>query len=136
MGPRQQGDLGEIAAQSWLIRNGWAVFAPVNHSPDVDLIAMRDGKLIRGQVKTCGCWRNDRWTVSVCTRGGNQSWNGIVKHFGADRCDYLFVLVADGRQWFIPAQVVEGANGNTLAGPKYSEFEIERGHPFTPTPRA
>jgi hypothetical protein len=36
------------------------------------------------------------------TRGGNQSWNGLVKCFSASRCGFLFVLVADGRRWFHP----------------------------------
>ena len=66
----------------------------------------------------------------MCTRGGNQSWNKIVKRFGAHRCDRLFVLAADGRQWFLPAHEVEGTTSIMLGGPKYAEFEIERGYPF------
>ena len=34
----------------------------------------------------------------ISTRGGNQSWSGLVKYFDGRRCDYLFALVADGRQ--------------------------------------
>ena len=66
----------------------------------------------------------------MCTRGGNQSWNGVVKRFSAARCDRLFVLVADGRRWFIRATVVEGGTGIMLGGPKYAEFEVECGHPL------
>jgi hypothetical protein len=130
MGPRQQGDLGEAAAIHWLIRQGYAVFTPLNHSPDVDLLAVRGEETLRIQVKTCGAWRKNRWTVATCTRGGNQSWNGIVKRFSASRCDFLFVLTGDGRQWFIPADVIDGGNGVALGGPKYSEYEIEHGHAF------
>jgi Holliday junction resolvase-like predicted endonuclease len=131
MNPRQQGDLGEVAAMHWLTRHGYTVFAPVNHSPDVDLIAMRGEELRRVQVKTCTRRRNNRWTVEVCTRGGNQSWNGIVKRFSAKRCDWLFVLVGDGRQWFIPASGIEAENGVALGGPKYAEFEVEPGYPIS-----
>jgi hypothetical protein len=44
--------------------------------------------------------------------------------------DYLFVLVGDGRRWFIPARFVEAVRALALGGAKYSEFEIERGTPF------
>jgi hypothetical protein len=66
----------------------------------------------------------------ICTRGGNQSWNGLAKHFSPERCDYLFVLVADGRRWFIPSREVEGSSGIALGGPKYAAYEVEPGRPF------
>ena len=47
-----------------------------------------------------------------------------------DRFDYLFVLVGDGRRWFIPAGRVDGGSGLRLGGPKYAEFEVERGDPI------
>jgi hypothetical protein len=46
------------------------------------------------------------------------------------RFDYLFVLVADGRRWFIPADRVDGVRGLLIGGPKYREFEIDRGDPI------
>jgi hypothetical protein len=61
----------------------------------------------------------------------NQSWNGLVKRFSAERCDRLFVLVADGRRWFIPADAVEGTTAIVVGGPKYAEYEIESGRPLT-----
>jgi hypothetical protein len=61
---------------------------------------------------------------------GPSSWNGVAKRFDPARVDYLFVLVGNGRRWFIPADVVEGSRGLVVGGPKYSEFEIERGTPF------
>ena len=111
----------------WLGSQGYAVYLPVGHSPDCDLIAERDGLLLRVQVKTTTQYFKERWTVTLCTRGGNQSWNGIVKRFSAARCDRLFVLVGDGRRWFIPATVVGGGSGVVLGGPKYAAFEIEAG---------
>jgi hypothetical protein len=53
-----------------------------------------------------------------------------VKRFDARRCDYLFVLVADGRQWFIPTAALDCRSSLTLGGSKYSEFEIEPGRPL------
>jgi hypothetical protein len=54
-----------------------------------------------------------------------------VKHFSSDRCDLLFVLVADGRRWFIPAAEVGGATGIVLGGPNYAAYEVEPGRPLT-----
>jgi hypothetical protein len=54
----------------------------------------------------------------------------VVKKLDLDRFDFLFVLVADGRQWFIPAHRVEGGRGMLLGGPKYSEFEVDPGDPI------
>ena len=80
------------------------VFIPVGHTPrDFDLIADFGDGLVRVQVKTSTCWRKRRWEVTLCTRGGNQSWSGLVKLLDATRCDALFVHTGDGRRWFIPA---------------------------------
>ena len=114
----------------WLVTAGAALYLPLGHSPDVDVVADFDGRLVRVQVKTCGYFVNHRWHVSLVTRGGNQSWTGIVKHFSPKRADYLFVLVADGRRWFIPATEVTGGTAIVLGGPKYAAFEVESGRPF------
>ena len=82
------------------------------------------------QVKTCGLKRNGRWEVALATRGGNRSWSGVVKRFSAGRADFLFVHVADGRRWFIPADQVAGGTAIILGGPKYAAFELEPGRPF------
>jgi hypothetical protein len=114
----------------WFASHGAHVFVPVGHSPDVDLIADLGDRLIRVEVKTSAHRNGDRWGVLIATRGGNQSWSGLVKYFDPERCDYLFVHVADGRRWLIPTGVLDCRSGVTLGGPKYAEFEIERGRPF------
>jgi PD-(D/E)XK nuclease superfamily protein len=131
--PRRQGDLGELSAMEWIASKGAAVYVPVGHSPDVDFVADLDGRLLRVQVKTCGCVYAGRWQVAVCTRGGNRSWNGVVKHFSSERADFLFVHVADGRRWFIPASEVGGGTSIHLGGPKYAAYEVEPGRPFAAT---
>jgi hypothetical protein len=127
MSPRRQGDLGELSAMEWLASQGYAVYYPIGHSPDADLIADCGGTLLRVQVKTTRRHRNGRWEVMLCTRGGNQSWNGTTKLFSPARSDRLFVLAADGRRWFIPSSEVGGGTGVVLGGPKYAAFEIETG---------
>lgn len=123
--PRVQGDIGERAAAAWLLNRGYAVAYPFGHSPDWDLVTEIDLALYRVQVKTSTVSRNGRWEVALSTSGGNQSWNRIVKLLDPSRCDYLFVLVGDGRQWFIPSHEVGGGHGILLGGPKYARFEVQ-----------
>jgi hypothetical protein len=122
--PRRQGDIGEAAAIAWLTRAGFGVWIPLGHSPDADLIAQREDRLLRIQVKTSTALRNDRYEVSLATKGGNRSWSGPVKTIDPSRYEYLFVLVADGRQWFIPATEIAAKTMLLLGGPKYAAFEV------------
>jgi hypothetical protein len=129
--PRKQGDAGEASAIQWFLSLGAPVFVPIAHTPsDFDLLVHLDGRVLRVQVKTTTCRDGNRFAVAVCTRGGNQSWNGIVKRFESSRCDYLFVHAGDGRRWFIPAEAVGGGNAIRVGGPRYAEFEVERGEPL------
>ena len=81
------------------------------------------------QVKPTTCYRTRRREVLVCTRGGIQSWNRLVKRFSATPCDWLLVLVGDGRRGLIPAHEV-GGTAVLVGGPKYSRFEIDPGRPL------
>jgi hypothetical protein len=128
--PRLQGDIGELSAMGWLVRHGGKVFVPLGHSPDVDLVADFDGRLVRVQVKTSTVSQRCRWDVMIATRGGNQSWNGTVKHFNPAHSDFLFVHVGDGRRWFIPSDAVEGRSYIRLGGPKYAAHEVEPDEPL------
>ena len=114
----------------WLASRGASVALPVGSSPHWDLVAELDDRILRVQVKTSTCRQKGRWSVTLCTRGGNQSWNGLVKRLDPERFDYLFVLVGDGRRWFVPAHQVAGGTGLLLGGPKYAEFEVEPGDPI------
>ncbi len=114
----------------WLATHGATVFIPLGHSPDVDVIADFGDEVVRVQVKTSTCWLRNRWNFALCTRGGNQSWNGIVKRMDASRCDYLFAHAGDGRRWYIPISVLDGSTALILGGSKYSEYEVEPGAPL------
>ena len=131
MHPRVQGDIGEASAIEWLTSQGALVFVPLFHSPDYDLIAEMDGALVRVEVKTSmSMTPKGHYVVSICTRGGNQSWSGMTKRFDPLRCDFLFAHVGDGRRWFIPASQIAAATAIVLGGPKYGEFEVGSGHPL------
>ena len=103
------------------------MYLPLEHSPDIDLIALWEQRVLRVQVKTSTVFRNERFEVTLATRGGNQSWSGLVKTFSPRRCDYLFVHTGDGRRWFIPSAAVDGGCRIRLGGPKYALYEVEPG---------
>jgi hypothetical protein len=129
--PRRQGDAGEFSAMLWLRAQGAAVFIPLAHTPtDYDLVADFGDGAVRVQVKTSTCRRKGRWNVTLATRGGNQSWNGLVKVFDPSRCDSVFVHVGDGRRWYIPSVALDGTSHISLGGPKYAEFEVDPGEPL------
>jgi PD-(D/E)XK nuclease superfamily protein len=130
MNTREQGDLGELSAMDWFVSQGAKVALPVGHSPDWDLLAEYRGRIFRVQVKTSNARRRGRWEVAICTRGGNQSWNGLVKRLDSSRYDLLFVHVGDGRRWLIASGDLEAGTHLTLGGPKYAEFEVDPGRPF------
>ena len=118
-----------MSAAYWLVQQGASIYLPWGHSPDVDLVAELNSCLVRVQVKTCRVFRR-RWEVTLCTRGGNRSWNGLVKRLDPQSFDYLFVHVGDGRRWFIPASALSAGSHISLGGPKYADFEIEPGDPI------
>jgi len=126
-----QGDQGETYAVAWLAAQRYLVSVPLGSSSDYDVLAEIKGRIARIQVKTTRCYRNDRWVVTLATRGGNQSWSGLVKLFSPTRCEYLYVHTGDGRRWFIPARHVEGGASLCLGGPKYAEYEVDQGAPLT-----
>ena len=134
MNRQQQGDMGEASARCWYELHGYWVYVPTGHSPDADFLASDGERLLRVEVKTTGVLRDGRWTVSVCTRGGNQSWNRVVKRWSASRCDELFAVVADGRRWRIPAGAVLGATAISLGGRRYAEYEVQPGPPLIAVP--
>jgi PD-(D/E)XK endonuclease len=100
----------------WLAGRGAKIAYPVGHSEHWDFVAELEGVMLRVQVKTCTFQRHERWEVAVCTRGGNQSWSGLVKRLDCSRFDYLFVHVGDDRRWFIPADRLEGGTKIRLGG--------------------
>jgi hypothetical protein len=116
----------------WFTSKGADLYLPLGHSRDADLIADLADQLLRIQVKTCTCRVRGRWRVTLCTRGGNQSWNGLVKRLDSTRCDLLFVVVGDGRRWSIPAGALGGGSQIVLGGHKYAEYEVEPGRPLPP----
>lgn len=110
------------------------MYFPLFTNSDVDPIADFGDRVDRAQVKTSTCWRNGRWNVTLCTRGGNQSWNGLVKRLDPSCCDSVFVHVGDGRRWYIRAAALGGCSGILLGGPRYADYEVEPAEPLPARP--
>jgi hypothetical protein len=132
--PRRQGDAGELSAMNWLFSAGARVYLPLFTDPDCDLVADFGGRIDRVQVKTSTCWDGNRFVVALCTRGGNQSWNGIVKRIDPSRCDAVFVHVGDGRRWYIPTTALGGGSSIRVGGPRYAQYEVDAGEPLAGRP--
>jgi Holliday junction resolvase-like predicted endonuclease len=130
LGTRRQGDLGEASALQWLLCQEAHVFVSFGHSPNCDLVAELDGCLLRIQVKTSCCRSGSGYAVSLATRGGNRSWSGVAKLFDTSRFDYVFVLVADGRRWLIPACEIMAKHSIVVGGRSWARFEVEPGLPI------
>jgi hypothetical protein len=107
---------------------------PVFESPNYDLVADFGDRIVRVQVKTSTYSRHGRWEVMLATRGGNQSWSGLVKVLEPSRCDSLFVHVGDGRRWYIPASALGGRTHIALGGAKYSRYVVDPGGPLPARP--
>jgi hypothetical protein len=132
---RRQGDLGEASAIEWLTSLSATVLIPFGHSPDFDLFAESNGRLLRIQVKTSTQSRlrvdgHNRSAVTLATSGGNQSWTGVREPL--DRRDSTISsctrAMAVGGSSLLT--VIEAQTAITLGGPRYSEFEIEPGRPI------
>lgn len=131
--PRRQGERGEKLAAAWFIEHGAIVFVPALHTlRNYDFIVdWEDGSgPQRIQVKITTQFVHGRWSVSICTRGGNRSWNGLVKRLDPSKYERLFVIVAGGRRWLIPPDRVSGGTGLNLGGPKYAAWELDPGPPL------
>jgi hypothetical protein len=101
----------------WLLSQvGTSVFVPFGRSPDTDLVAEMDERLVRAQVKTSTVHiRNGRYQVTLATRRQPELERARqALRFHALRL--LFVLVSGGRQWWIPATVVEGTTSVIVEG--------------------
>lgn len=106
---KQQGDYGVLQAINYYMGKGYDVSLPFGDNLRYDLIVDKEGTLYRVQCKT-SVTKNRHGTgfeVRLCTSGGNQSWNKVMKTISATEVDLVFAWCADGSIWEIPASDVE-----------------------------
>lgn len=120
---RIQGLVGIGSAIEYFTKNDYIVSIPLTDSQEYDLIVEKDNILKRVQVKTGRYKRGNRWLIGLRTSGGNMS-RYTRKHFDKTKCDFLFVLVEDGKRWLIPVEDVKGTSGINLGGIEYEKFLV------------
>ena len=120
----------------WFESKGAGIYFPIGHSPHADFIAEFDDAAGAGpgeDVHVLG--PATAGTSRVCTRGGNRSWSGRGEDASIpSRCDFLFVLVGDGRRWCHSRRAACSTDrlGSSLGGPKYGTSS--RSNPAAPLP--
>lgn len=122
---KKQGDIGLGSAIAHFTKMGFTVCLPLTDSQDYDLVVEVNDKLSKVQIKTSSnkTAYNEIYTVGLRVLGGNQSWNGVAKHFDNTKVDYLFILLSDGRKYFIPTNVIDNKSSINIGGEKYKEYE-------------
>lgn len=121
---KDQGNLGEAAAMFHFTRIGAKVSKPLFENTPYDLVVDLEGKLSRVQVKSTSYQnRSGNYILELRTKGGNSSWNGVVKTVDSSGCDLLFAYCTDGSIYVIPPVALCG-QGRVTLGKKYEEFRV------------
>ena len=124
---KKQGDVGVGMAIGWCVSMGWTVSVPLTDSQEYDLVAEINGILQKIQVKTTRYkTKYGFYNINISVKGGNRTSIGTIKHFDNSKVDFLFVIVGDGRMYFIPSKEVL-ATGCLTIGRKYDKCEVKFG---------
>lgn len=121
---RMQGVVGVGSAVSYFTMNEIPVFIPLSEYTDYDLVVDMGG-LKKVQVRTSR-FKNEqgRYAVNMKVCGGNAKANKIHK-VGSDMVyDYLFVHLDDGRNYFIPKDVIANVRSQIVMGKKYEKYRV------------
>ena len=93
MNTTDAGRLGEAKAIHELTKHGWYPFTDISGKCPVDILAWKDGRVIRIQVKTTGTVaKSGNYIAQIgCTRP-NRTGN-TIKKFNPKDSDYLAVYI-------------------------------------------
>lgn len=120
---KAQGNIGEAAAIFHFAKLGYIVSKPLFENTPYDLIVDDGCRVFKVQVKTTRYRKPTNFCVELRTKGGNTSWNGVVKVVTKEACDLLFIYCEDGSQYLIPVEVIDGQVTLTL-GKQYLQYKI------------
>lgn len=110
MDKRKQGDIGVSEAILYYTKLGYEVFHPLTEATRVDLIVLKEDKILRVQCKT-STFRpngNDAYSVALTTSGGNRSWSGVKKKITCKEVDIVFMWCDDDSLWVVSASELDG----------------------------
>jgi hypothetical protein len=106
-----------MMAAAWLSLCGYQISWPLEPCR-YDLLAGRDGQIIRIQVKTTRLETPAGWVVSLSTTSGGR------RVYDPDDIDYFFVVDGDLEYYLIPVASVGGMHSITLS--RYAQFRLEK----------
>lgn len=114
MHTKAKGNVGELAVAKDLTARGYSVFVELGDLSKIDLIAVKEEKLIRIQVKTV--WDSSDGAVGITSKSSGPGYKyyytsrdiDIIAVYVADRDDIIYANIAeiDGSQ--------EGKHGKVL----------------------
>jgi hypothetical protein len=110
---------GSLLAAACLALSGYDISWPLEPCR-YDLLAGRDGRIVRVQVKTTRWWSAGGWVVALSSTSGGR------RTYDPDDIDYFFVIDGDLEQYLIPVASVGGMHAITLS--RYGQFRVDR-HP-------
>lgn len=122
---RKQGAWGLCEALAFFAKQEYPLFLPVSDGQRYDFIVEIENQLKRVEVKSStNLTQYNSYTVSLCTNGGNQSWNGNKKTISSDDCDIVFIVTEDNCKYLIPSGQLTGRATITV-GRKWTEYLVE-----------
>lgn len=98
MHKKTKGSIAEMEIASKLLKNGWNVLFPFGENNRYDLVAEKDGKFTRVQVKYV---TPKNGTLDVGCKSSN---NWSVDKYTADQVDFIAVYNSENRDvYFVPS---------------------------------
>jgi Holliday junction resolvase-like predicted endonuclease len=89
------GKIGELRVSEYLIRNNFEVFFPIKDGGIVDLIATKDNKIIKIQVKTTS-FKDKETAVLQLQKQRNHPTKGTYYHiYTPDEIDFFALWIDD-----------------------------------------
>lgn len=112
---KDQGNIGLAKAIYELQVLGYRISIPITENQNYDLIADKDNRLYRVQIKTTRQKsKYGIYSVNLRTLGGNQSFHTIKKHKAGDY-DLLYVLTDENISYLIPDSEIKCVNRLALS---------------------
>ena len=121
MSNKSQGNSAEAFAIYYFTNAGYSVSKPLFENSHYDLI-VDDGSLKRVQVKSStSVNKSGSYAVELRTKGGNKSWNGVVKLISSDMVDIVFIVDGDDNFYIFDAKQLHG-KGRVTVNPSNPSF--------------
>lgn len=102
----EKGYIGQLIVEKKFLNEGWVLYRPILENGKIDLIAEKDNKYIRIQIKTIQINRNKK-CIPIRKVSHNMGQYKI-HHYTKDEIDYFIGVDVDTEDIFIiPVDVIE-----------------------------